>query len=254
MAKLILIPGLGANRLLFEPQRHYFDQTLFLPDWQPPMWTEVEGKKPVPETLRDYARRWADRWMQTVLSRDEVRREYWIGGVSFGGQIALEATRRLIEEKAPPRGIFLIASNRTSDSITTGFKIRQKLGGLVPISYAPKLLSKLSDVFAKKERLRDIDAHLLRRIAKETDLAHLRWGGRACVEWSFSEADGKEIQRAGVNIHQIHGEKDWVIPLRRGHPDKVIPEGRHLINITHAEQVNQYIERAMKADMLDEQS
>lgn len=108
MPRLILIPGLGVSRLLFEPQRHHFDQELFLPDWIAPMYTRVAGKKPVPETLSDYSRRLAERWKETVLAKPEVRARYWLGGVSIGGMIALEAARYLADEGLPPKGVFHI--------------------------------------------------------------------------------------------------------------------------------------------------
>lgn len=249
MAKLILIPGLGANRLLFEPQRHALDQTLFFPDWQQPIFTQVEGKKPVPETLRDYARRWADRWVQTILSKPEVRNQFWLGGVSFGGMIALEAAARLVEEKCPPRGVFLIASCRSAAAISMGFKMQQRLGALIPTAKLPSAIRFITRHIAKKEGLSDLDAHLLKKISAEADINMLRWGGRACIEWKHTEADAKSLERAGVSIHQIHGDADWVIAMTRGHPDKVIRGGRHLINITHADEVNQYIISRMKSDL-----
>jgi pimeloyl-ACP methyl ester carboxylesterase len=252
MPKLILIPGLGANRLLFEPQRHALDQTLFLPDWQPPMSTQVEGKKPVPESLRDYARRWADRWVQTVLSKPEVREQFWVGGVSFGGMIALEAAARLIEEGCPPKGVFLIASCRSADSLSMRFKLQQRLGAMIPAGKAPAVIKFLAATIAKKEGLSDLDAHLLKKISADTDINMLQWGGRACIQWTHTEADAKALQRAGVSIHQVHGDADWVIAMTKGHTDKVIRGGKHLINITHADEINQYLIARMKADLAGE--
>ena len=42
-------------------------------------------------------------------------------------------------------------------------------------------------------------------------------------------------------IHHIHGAKDKVIPVRKACPDRVVPGGGHLINLTHAPEVNRFI-------------
>lgn len=249
MARLILIPGLGANRLLFEAQRHYFDQSLFLPDWPAPLWTQVEGKKPVPETLRDYGRRWADRWLQTVLSKPEARRAYWVGGVSFGGQIALEAAQRLLEEGCPPKGVFLIASTRTARAVPGIFRVQSLVIGALGDELVKKMLGAVAGRFLKREGLSELDARLLTRITDAVDVKHLKWGKGAICGWKYEDKDWRALAQAGVRIHQIHGEKDWVIPMFKGHPDKVIPGGKHLINMTHADAVNEYIESRMKSDL-----
>src|SRR3954453_7776604 len=86
---LLLIPGLGVDGRLFLPQRAIDADVITpaLPD-------------PVPdESITHYAWR---------LTRDiEPRENLWIGGMSFGGMLALEAARYF-----NPRGVFLIASTR----------------------------------------------------------------------------------------------------------------------------------------------
>lgn len=241
MTKLILVPGLGANRLLFEPQRREFEGVMFVPDWPPPIFTQVEGKSSVPETLRDYARRWADRWLQTALSKPEDRARFWVGGMSFGGQVALEAALRLVEEGVTPRGVIILSGNRTSASLPKRFALAQALGGLVPASMLPALLLRSARVFARREGLSELDERLLSRIAEAVDVAHLRWGARAARRWKFGAEDLQRLKEAGVAVHQIHGEQDWVIPLHAGDPDRVIEGGKHLINFTHAGEVNAFI-------------
>lgn len=244
MPRLMLIPGLGANRLLFEAQRHHFDQDLFLPDWIAPMSVMVNGKAK-PEPLREYAHRWAERWKETVLSKPETRAAYWIGGVSFGGQIALEAAGYLADEGMPPKGVFLISANRTSDSIGFMFRAKAAAGSILGAKTVAALLHRVADQFVKKEGLSALDARLLKRIAEGANIEHLLWGAKAAATWTYTEKDVQALVSKGVRIHQIHGEKDWVIPLRRGHPDRVIAGGGHLINITHADEVNAYLEDKM---------
>jgi pimeloyl-ACP methyl ester carboxylesterase len=46
-------------------------------------------------------------------------------------------------------------------------------------------------------------------------------------------------------VHHIHGEIDRIIPLKGVRPDEVVPQGGHLINLTHTGQVNRFIERCL---------
>lgn len=247
-SRLILIPGLGTNRLLFEPQRHHFDQALFLPDWIPPLQTRIAGRKPIPESIADYARRLAERWKETVLAKLETRRSYWLGGVSFGGMVALECARYLAEEKLPPKGVFLIASARSSDAVPAVLRLKLSLLDLIGPKFLPKLLPKLVVRTARREHLSELDSRLLSRIVAGANIEHLLWSARAIRAWRFKEADWKDLVRRGVRIHQIHGDGDWAIPLRKGDADTVIRGGKHLINMTHADQVNGYIASKMTDD------
>lgn len=252
MPRLILIPGLGANRLLFEPQRHHFDQDLFLPDWIPPLFIKIEGRKPVPEALTDYARRLAERWKETVLAKPEVRRAYWLGGVSFGGMIALEAASYLVEEGLPPKGLFLIASARSSGAMPGGIRLGLKFLQMLGPKNAAKLRPWIRGRVIKREGLNELDERLFHRMADSVDIELVLWGASAVLGWSGDESSAKELAAKGVRIHQIHGDKDWAIPFRSGHADKVIQGGKHLINMSHAQAVNEYIEARMKSDESDD--
>ena len=65
-----------------------------------------------------------------------------------------------------------------------------------------------------------------------------RWGCSAMRDWTGPA--GREI---GCPVHHIHGAADRMIPLSRVHPppDRVIPDGGHVIHLTHADQVNAFI-------------
>lgn len=243
--RLILIPGLGANRLLFEAQRRRFDTALFVPDWIEPLATSVEGGKKVPETLADYARRWSDRWAQTVLKDPAVRGDYAVGGVALGGQIALEAARHLTEEGLPPRGVFLIASGRTSGALTLAAGLGLRAGLALPDAWITKLLPRAAGWVSKREGLSELDARLLGKIAQAARVEFVRWAARAARGWRASPEDASRLVVRGVPIHQIHGDRDWVTPLRRGAGVRVVAGGRHLINITHADAVNDWIEQGL---------
>ena len=92
--QLVLFPGLGTDRRLFEPQRSAF------PDlWVPP-WIVPKRK----ETLPDYAARMAE----TIVPR----RPTVLGGASFGGMVAYEMARHV-----EPEAVVLIGSCRSPRSL-----------------------------------------------------------------------------------------------------------------------------------------
>lgn len=42
-------------------------------------------------------------------------------------------------------------------------------------------------------------------------------------------------------IYHVHGDRDRLIPVRRVKPDRVIAAAGHLLNVTHADAVNDFI-------------
>src|SRR5688572_671154 len=92
---LVLFAGLGADARMFEGQREAF------PDLYVPPWIDPRGR----ETLPEYAQRIAER---TAAEVGDAEGQLFVGGVSLGGMVALEAARHL-----RPRAVFLIASCRS---------------------------------------------------------------------------------------------------------------------------------------------
>lgn len=45
-------------------------------------------------------------------------------------------------------------------------------------------------------------------------------------------------------IYHVHGDRDRLIPVHRVAPDRVIAGAGHLLNLTHADAVNEFIARA----------
>src|SRR4051812_19762115 len=90
-ARLILLPGLGADERMFAPQRATF------PRLEVPRWLTPQPR----ESLPDYARR-----MAAGIDPSEP---LFLGGSSFGGMVALEMARHV-----RPRAVFLIGSCRAA--------------------------------------------------------------------------------------------------------------------------------------------
>ena len=67
------------------------------------------------------------------------------------------------------------------------------------------------------------------------------------LAWSIQAVTRLPEPVGGVPIHSIHGRLDRIIPVRLGNPEVVVENAGHMINMTHAESVNQFIiERAKR--------
>lgn len=222
-ARVILLPGLGANHKLFTPQKQVFRESLQTPDL-------IAPESPH-ESMRSYALRLAEHLRPGMEADAEDDRPLLIGGVSLGGMLALEMAQALAAQ-----GVILIASCRRDSAIPLRSRIAEALGRSVPASLVPKLLTALSLPFAVLNELDDDGFALLKQMSAEIDPAVLKWGGGAIADW---ESDGNWP----VPIHQVHGNKDRVLPPS-GDADLLIPDGGHLINLTHAQTVNRFIVQA----------
>jgi pimeloyl-ACP methyl ester carboxylesterase len=69
---------------------------------------------------------------------------------------------------------------------------------------------------------------------RDADVSFMQWGLRAILEWNPAPLEG-------IPIRQIHGTRDRLIPARKVSADELIAGGGHLINLTHAEQVNHFL-------------
>ncbi|MEN0111926.1 MAG: alpha/beta hydrolase [Planctomycetota bacterium] len=220
--RIVLMPGLGADSGLFDPQREELGDRLSV---VVPEAADATG------SFSDAA----DRIATKIDAAGLTAEPYALGGMSFGGSLALEVSRRVAR---PPERLVLIASNRTSDTIPRRFGLARSLGRLAPRSVAPAVLARLADVFAWREGLEAHDRVWLRGIARRTDVPLLLWGARAIAGWRFTDGDAAALP---APIHQIHGERDWVLPMAERHATVRLPGARHLINRTHAAVVNRWL-------------
>lgn len=234
--QLLLLPGLGADSRLFTPQRRAF------PDLLTPDWPEMAAAA---ETLAEYGSRCADLW---CLGRDRVidtGRPYWLGGVSFGGQVAIEMGRHLHGLGVPPAGVFVISGCRSREAVTELFRVQQAVGRFVPNGVASMTIAgPIATLFVSLDRLKGEAAELVRDMARDVDVPTLKRFADAAAKWGLTAAEARGLP---FPVHQIHGERDRIIPLRKGDPDRVLEGGGHLVNLTRAEEVNGYLAETMAA-------
>lgn len=210
-ADLVMLPGLGADARQFEPQRAAF------PGLRVPAWIPHHPG----ETLRAYARRFA----ATV----RARRPFFLGGSSFGGMVAQELAAQL-----RPEAVLLIASARSGRQIAPHLHYFARFAQVLP-PRAFELGRGLTRLYVRK--FGDLDPAqqaLLEAMVAQARPAFVRWGIAAISDWpGAGDLD--------VPVWHIHGSDDELIPLARVRPDRVVRGAGHLVNLTHAAEVNRFL-------------
>lgn len=221
--RLVLLPGLGADHRMFEPQRREF------PDLHVPPWIRPEPE----ESLGHYAGRLAE---QVDRSGPLV-----LGGASLGGMVAWEMARHL-----KPAALVLIGSCRSCTAVRS-----PAAGFRDAIRWLPPAMIDLTKPLAKLavEYFGDLTPdlkHLLVECYRDADPHFLKWGAWAILNWDA-------CSEPATRIFQIHGSDDQVLRACRAGDAEIIPGGGHLISLTHAEQVNAVLRRAMQVAAEDYQ-
>jgi pimeloyl-ACP methyl ester carboxylesterase len=210
---LILFPGLGVNEKLFEPQQPILAK-IIVPPWPTPR---------VDESLESYVHR-------IVASLPPLPKDYWIGGVSFGGIIALEAAKLL-----NPRGVFVIASSVHWHELSFTSRILARIAPYLPpflVAAMLKIAPMLMRIAGRPDRR---ERELLLDLLRHSDIPLTRWGPTHISGYEFSN-DLK------CPIYRIHGADDRIIPFpRKSNVDLAVAGAGHVVNVTHASVVNQFI-------------
>lgn len=219
-ARIILFPGLGADPRMFRRQKRAFGDDLECPDWLTPH---------TDEPFDDYARRWAEPLRQNLHDG----RPLFLGGVSFGGMVAMQIARHL-----NPTAVILIGSCRSRAAKPPSWQVARRVGDMIPRGLlGRRVLAAVALWIALLDRLDGPHRSLLMKMAADSDPNLIRWGGHVCADWDFQG----QLDPGFPPVHQIHGRHDAIIPLHPDDPDTVIPDGRHLIHFSHPHTVNRYI-------------
>lgn len=219
-ARIVLFPGLGADARMFQPQRRRFGDDLECPDWLRPK---------AHESFDAYARRWA----QQLQPDPGDTRPLFLGGVSFGGMVALR-----VAEHLKPRAVILLGSCRSRRARPPRWRVARRVGDMIPRwLLGRRVLAAAALWVSLLDQLDGPHRALLIKMAADSDPDLVRWGGHACADWDFDEHQHPDFPP----IHQVHGQLDAVIPLYPSDPDTVIPDGRHILGFSHPHTVNRYI-------------
>ena len=214
---LILIPGLSASREVYEPQLRQFSNAV-VPDWPVPL----RG-----ETLRMYAERFADQLSSL--------RPCILGGMSFGGMLAQEMVPFL-----QPEALILIATIRGPDELPLYARIGRRFRSLLP--YLPIRMVQAMTSVVELPGIRVMFP--LRRVLalqfRESDPWLFRWSLEQILTWPESPA-------VNVPIWHIHGDRDPILPHHRTTPSRLVAGGGHVLTLTHATEVNQFIDDCQRS-------
>jgi pimeloyl-ACP methyl ester carboxylesterase len=214
-ARLVLLPGVGADHRLFGPQAEAF------PNMVVPEWIEPEPD----ESLEAYAERFA--------AALDIERPFYLGGASFGGMAALELARH-----TEPEAVFLLGSCRSGRSVPAFLRFLERVSRLVPDDALELSQGVLPRIAGLVEGLDGDNARIFIDMYVGTPLSRIRWTTQAIMGWSF-EAE------LACPVHHIHGARDTVLPLKLVEPDEVIPDGGHMITLTHGDVVNAFLAERM---------
>ncbi len=207
----ILFSGMAADESILQPQRLAFPNVV-IPPWPRPM---------ARESLAGYCERLAEDLRPLGAEA--------IGGVSFGGIIALEVAKIL-----KPRCVILIASVRSPSALPWRLRAMRPflpLLPLLPISWIQWLAAAIplwSDVYAG----------VIRQF-RQADPQTLRWSIEQVFKW-------KSAPELDCPIFQIHGNRDFVFPISLARPDEIIQGGGHLISLTRGKQVNAFVRSCLE--------
>lgn len=227
--RIVFVPGLGADGRLFGPQLEHYGERA----------AAIELERPERgDDLGSYARRLGaaagERWGLEPGG-------FAVAGFSFGSQVAMEWAFGSLAGAAdgPPRpgAVVLVSGLRTREAVTRSFRARVRLGRLVPTPIVEGMLRRMAGKFAVANRLNDEQVGVLRSMAADANARMLKMLGVLAAEWRFGEEEAEAVRSAGIELRQLHGEEDDVIPLIGRHAHRVVPGAPHLITWTHPAEV-----------------
>jgi pimeloyl-ACP methyl ester carboxylesterase len=208
---MIMLPGLGADARLLAPQAAAF------PGLVVPPWIDPKKSEPLPA----YAARLAS---SLPITHDTI-----VGGISFGGMLALEMARH-----TSPRAVILIASCRHPRAISAAARRFASVGLRLPL---PNFASRLAPLaIPALGPMGDEERRIILAMVDAVPLSFMRWGGRAILEWEGCES-------LPCPVFHIHGRRDRIIPIKAVAPDVTVPGAGHVVNLTHPAAVNAFIAR-----------
>lgn len=169
------------------------------------------------ESLVDYAARMAERFSAGGL----------IGGVSFGGIVALEIAKLI-----RPKGCVLISSVRDPLQLPPWFRIWRTFGGRRCETWL-KWIGAASALVPSS--IRTHSTWRATKLAGDQGRWH-RWATASVLDWRPT------VGPMNVPILQIHGTADATFPIRYVAADVVVPRGSHALPISHPKETAAAIE------------
>lgn len=194
---------MGANSDTYPKEKYSYLQGVNFIDWP-----DYKDEK----SLSEVANR--------IISQYQINKEMIVGGSSLGGMVAIEIAKIVGIKK-----IILIGSTTQPEFINP---LLQKLSGLA--DYTPV---KIIQIFAGK--VNQYSNNELLSMFEESNSEFIKAMCKALFEW-------EGLGNYKCYVFQIHGKQDIVIfPPKEN--IKIIPDGGHLISMSHADIVANFINK-----------
>jgi pimeloyl-ACP methyl ester carboxylesterase len=214
---LLLLPGMTPDERIFSRLRSAVDGL------QVATWLQPQRN----ESIRRYARRLAD-------SFSDRNQPCYVGGVSFGGIVALELACLL-----PVRACFLISSITSPAELPPWMRAARILGGC-NLDLALRGAGHLSAAWPRSRR--SAATVRMSKWAGKSGAWH-RWATAAVLRWRPHPAI------ASLKIHRIHGALDRTFPSRYIREATFVPTGGHVLPLTHPEAVTSFLIQGMSEQL-----
>ena len=221
--RIIFLPGLGTDERLIEPQRA-LPAHIEVPPWLQPLHER--------ESLPSYAKR--------LAATLDASTPFYLAGISFGGMLAQEVARHV-----RPRRVFLLSSCTSRHGIPHVYRVA---GDVLMPYLVPAILNPLKSLPSRVRsvgpalRLPMWPSHMLacnrvvHEMVRDCPPKLFRWSVQALLRW-----DG-HAEPIGPVVH-IKGSRDIVLPHHLCRPTHLVRGAGHLMNMTHADRVNEIIAR-----------
>lgn len=216
MSRIVLIPGLGADQRLFEPQRSAF------PDLISPSWLDPQSN----ESLASYASRLAARVRESLPSD---QRPLILGGVSFGGMLAAEMAPLL-----NPQAVVMIGSELHPGEIAVSLKLMAMAGRWMPTPSGPAARVMARTFIRRLGPMTRDQRRFLETMIDAVPYSFLQWATGAIFGWGG-------VRKVASKLVRLHGEHDRIIPFPKADLVHKIAGAGHLPSVSHAEEVNRHL-------------
>lgn len=217
---LVLLPGLGADSRLFDPQRTDF------PGLISPAWIDPERN----ETLAKYAARMAERIRSSLPAEN---RPLVLGGVSFGGMLAAQMAPLL-----KPNAVVLIGSALHPREIAFSLKMMAMASRWMPAPIGSSarvmgraFIRRLGPMSRQQRRF-------LETMIDAVPFSFLQWAAQAIFGWEGVKVNAKLVR--------LHGEIDRIIPFPAADLVHKIHGAGHVPNVSHADEVNRHLRTLLR--------
>ena len=213
------ISGLGADSRVFRNITLPAGYEIIHLDWISPLQKE---------SLASYS----SRLSKTI----DTGKKFALVGLSMGGMIASEISRQLKEKKLhEPAVTILLSSVPSHKHFPFYFKFAGyfRLYKLVPVTLLKK--ASILNRFFSTDTMED--RKLVEKFIRDSDPAFIKWAIEAILNW--------RNENLPQHFIHIHGSKDRILPIYKTKPTHIIKNGKHLMLMERAGELNFIIAEAL---------